>query len=269
MRNFLKTRLVKPTDFEENLHPAVKFFRSLELKTIYQNLRNLKLFQPSLDLGCGDGYISSLLFDGQFSYGLDNNEAGDVQVAIKKRAYGKVLIASATDMPLRPNTLNTIFSNSVIEHIPDNDAVISEVSRVLRPGGKFVFTAPCHNFSKYLYVSSLLKGLGLGFLARFYIKKRNKMLNHYHLYSHSQWRKKLARYDLKLIKHSYYISPDALTTWDRIALEGVVRRLLDKHAIPKLAKKYQTLVEKYFHDDVLAKGNGACIFVIAQKAANK
>lgn len=95
------------------------------------------------------------------------------------------------------------------------------------------------------------------------------MLNHYHLYSHSQWRKKLARHDLKLIKYSYYISPNTLMTWDRIALEGAVRRFIDKQAIPKLAKKYQTLVEKYFQDDVLAKGNGACIFVIAQKTANK
>lgn len=263
-----KARLVHPSDFNSDLHPSIKLFRSLELKTIHQNLKNIELLQPSLDLGCGDGYITKLLFNSKFTYGLDNNEAGDVRVAIKKKIYGDVLIASAEKIPLQSRSLNTVFSNSVIEHIPDNEAVLSEVGRVLKLGGKFVFTVPCHNFSKYLFVSSFLEKMGLGFLAGLYVRKRNKMLNHHHLYSHSEWNKRLSRHHLKLQKYVYYISRSALMRWDRIALEVVIKKLLDSQAIPKLAQKYQSLVEEIYKKDTIKNNQGACILIIAQKTIN-
>jgi SAM-dependent methyltransferase len=261
MDKLLKAKLIHPIDFDPSLHPSIKLFRSLELKTIYQNLKKTKLLQPSLDLGCGDGYIANLLFGSQLTYGLDNNEAEDVQVAIKNKIYNKVLIATAEKIPLKPSSLNTVFSNSVIEHIPDNEAVLSEVARLLKPGGKFVFTAPCHNFTKFIMSSFPLPRP----LAKLFTIKRNKMLNHYHLYSDSEWRKRLYSHQLRIIKYAYYISKSALIKWNQIALEAVIKKTFDSHAIVKLAQKYQYLVNDIYERDSIKNNQGACIFIIAQK----
>ena len=56
--------------------------------------------------------------------------------------YRSVMFASATVLPYADASFNTVISNCVIEHIPDNDAVLAEIFRVLRPGGVFATTLP-------------------------------------------------------------------------------------------------------------------------------
>lgn len=41
----------------------------------------------------------------------------------------------ATRLPLRPASFDAVFCNSLLEHVPNWQAVLSEMSRVLRPGG--------------------------------------------------------------------------------------------------------------------------------------
>ena len=66
-------------------HPSSALFRAIELKAIYEQVGRNVFHQPSLDLGCGDGAITKLLFDQQFTYGVDNGEADDVTIAIKNK----------------------------------------------------------------------------------------------------------------------------------------------------------------------------------------
>src|SRR5690348_834569 len=105
----MKTRLVTIEDFKGHPHPASKLFRLIELQTVFKNTKRYVFKQPSMDLGGGDGYLSSILFDDRFTYSVDNNEANDVKVAIKNKRYKKVLIESADHMSLRSNSLNFVF----------------------------------------------------------------------------------------------------------------------------------------------------------------
>lgn len=239
---------IKPISFsalKQYHHPSAKLFRYLELKATYELVKDLSFKQPSLDLGCGDGYISSLLFDGQFSYGLDNNEAGDVQIAQEKKRYGKFLLEWAEDMSLKDKSLNFVFSNSVIEHIPPQEAVLKEVARVLKPGGRFLFTTPSNNFRNYLYVSTTLEKFGLSQIAQKYSEERNKRLNHYHLYSAAEWKKRLAKYGFKIERLTYCIPKQTLQLWDKMALEVLVRKLFDKEAEDTVYEKYESEIQ--FH----------------------
>jgi len=45
-------------------------------------------------------------------------------------------------MPFEDASFQTVISNSVLEHIPDLDAVLLETARVLKPGGMFIFASP-------------------------------------------------------------------------------------------------------------------------------
>ena len=149
-------------------HPSAILFRAVELKTIYEGTEGVNFSQPSLDLGCGDGKIAESIFDENFTYGVDNGEAKDVEEAVESKRYQKIFLESAEKMSLPDNSVNFVFSNCVIEHIPDNEAVLRETSRILNKGGAFVFTVPSHNFPKYLFLTNKLASWGLGFLSRFY-----------------------------------------------------------------------------------------------------
>ncbi len=261
----MKTRLVNLSDFAGHSHPASKLFRAIELRTIYKNTQNLNFKHPALDLGCGDGYLSSILFDEKFDYGLDNDEAGEVSLAIKNKRYKKVLIENAEKISLPSNSLHFIFSNSVIEHIPNLENVLREISRVLKKGGVFVFTSPSDKFKEYLYFSNILSSFGLDFLGDWYKEKRNKLLNHYHNYSHTSWIKKLNKHGLKVKKYDYCICRDTNMFWDKLALEVRLRVLIDNNSEKNIFKKYKEKINNYLINDKVRDNKGASLFILAVK----
>lgn len=261
----MKIRLVNLDDFKGHPHPASKLFRAIELKTVYEECKKMDFKEPSVDIGCGDGYISSILFDKKFTCGIDNGEAKDVQIAIRKKLYKKVLIEGAEKMSLKSSSVNFVFSNSVIEHIPNNEGVLSETSRILKKNGVFIFTSPSHLFSKYLYISSILNRIGLAFIGNWYSYNRNKMLNHYHTYSHTEWTKRLTRHGLKVIKYRYYISRDCLIFWDKLAIEVRIRSLFDKRAEQNIYKKCQKKIQDFYKNDQVINNRGASLLILAVK----
>lgn len=243
-------------------HPSTILFRALELKTIYENTKGMDFQHPSLDLGCGDGEIASLLFDEQFTYGVDNGEFKDVKKAIKNKIYGKILLENAEAMSLPDNAVNFVFSNCVLEHIPDNEAVLSETSRILKEGGSFIFTVPSHNFPDYLYMTNKFASMGLGFLSKFYKCKRNKMLNQFHCYSIKDWQKKLKKYGFQIKKFQYYIDKKILMFWDKMALEIFIRRLFNKKIEQQIFNKYYQTLKKIYKKDIKLKNDkGAGLFI--------
>jgi SAM-dependent methyltransferase len=92
-----------------------------------------------LDLGCGEGQIARLAVAGgaERVVGVDASAA---QIAEAGRRGGGVHYArgSATSLPLGTGRFDAVVSCLVLEHVPDLDACLDEVSRVLRPGGRFI-----------------------------------------------------------------------------------------------------------------------------------
>jgi len=48
--------------------------------------------------------------------------------------------ASAEEMPVHDNTLDLVVSLASLDHIPNVEVALFEIARVLKPGGKFIFT---------------------------------------------------------------------------------------------------------------------------------
>ena len=174
------------------------------------------------------------------------------------------MIEWAEHMSLKDNSLNFIFSNSVIEHIPPQEEVLKEVKRVLKPGGRFLFTTPSNLFSDYLYLSNKLSQVGLSTLADWYVQQRNKRLNHYHLYSTKQWEKRLAKYGMKIDKSCYCVSKSTLQLWDKMALEVVFRKFFDPLAEDQVYQKYESELKKHL-DEKIIDANGADLVICAIK----
>jgi SAM-dependent methyltransferase len=92
-----------------------------------------------LDVGCGEGQLARpAAAAGLRVVGIDPSVAQAAEA--RRRGGGPVYaIGSATAVPLRDASVDAAVACLVFEHIPDVDAALAEVARVVRPGGRFLF----------------------------------------------------------------------------------------------------------------------------------
>ncbi|MGL4651505.1 MAG: class I SAM-dependent methyltransferase [Caldilineaceae bacterium] len=97
--------------------------------------------------GCGVGmYVRALLEAGGFGqdfevHGLDI-EAEHLALAATNVPQGRYLLAAGEDKPYADGTFDLVLSHEVLEHVADDRAVVAEIVRVLRPGGRAVIFVP-------------------------------------------------------------------------------------------------------------------------------
>jgi ubiquinone/menaquinone biosynthesis C-methylase UbiE len=93
-----------------------------------------------LDLGCGRGGVVELIWrDVKMAAGLDP----DSPSLADHRAAGMAVVRGVGErMPFVDESFDLIVCLWVLEHLKDPSATLSEVRRVLSPGGHFVFVTP-------------------------------------------------------------------------------------------------------------------------------
>ena len=197
-------------------HPAIVLWRAIELKHIEEVLNKYPLNEPILDLGCAEGKIAGLLFKGKKLIGLDNSWEFLSQNK-ENETYRALVLTDACNMPFKDGFFSSVFSNCVIEHIPDVNKVLSEISRVLKPNGLFFFTVPSHKFADYLFFSIIFEKLGLRFLSHWYKNKRNALLKHFHCYDKETWNNILLSKGFKVLNSRYYMGENSAFVWDFLA----------------------------------------------------
>jgi ubiquinone/menaquinone biosynthesis C-methylase UbiE len=198
-------------------HPATYLWRTCETALLAAFMKKHALASPVLDLGCAEGIIARSLFGPQDEVvGLDNCwellSAASTTVPYRWR-----LLGDGCRLPFADGTFSSVFSNCVIEHIPDLDSVLAETGRVLKPGGRFMFTVPSATFARDLFFSRVASTVGLGRFARAYGVKRNALLNHYHCYDEGKWAEKLKNRGFELIESVSYMPTALLMLWDALA----------------------------------------------------
>ena len=91
-----------------------------------------------LDVGCGEGQVARRAGAGAEMIGVDPTWA-QLSAARERGGSPRYAGAVAAALPFPKAVFDAVVACLVFEHIDDVDAAISEVSRVLRPGGRFVF----------------------------------------------------------------------------------------------------------------------------------
>ena len=90
----------------------------------------------------------------------------EIDRAIDTMIYDELLLDFGDKIHKKDKSFNTIFSNSVLEHIEDIHAVLLEAKRLLKTDGTLYLTVPTDNFEKFSFVSCLLRSVGMRNLAR-------------------------------------------------------------------------------------------------------
>ena len=93
-----------------------------------------------LDVGTGEGQIARLAEQqlGLTAIGIDPTHAQIAEAATRGHATGFAR-AGAAKLPFKDEAFDAVIACLVFEHIEDVDDAIAEVSRVLEPGGRFLF----------------------------------------------------------------------------------------------------------------------------------
>ncbi len=89
-----------------------------------------------LDLGCGDGQLTlRIASTGARVVGVDASP----EMLAKARSRGiDAHEGNAESLPFADHSFDAVFSNAVLHWVRDQDAMMAEVRRVLKPGGRFV-----------------------------------------------------------------------------------------------------------------------------------
>lgn len=93
-----------------------------------------------LDIGCGTGYFLSKISPiVENAYGLDPHE-------YKNLKMDEIISGTVENIPFDNNTFDFVSCLDVLEHIPNPEAGLDSILRVLKPGGFAIITVPAYQW---------------------------------------------------------------------------------------------------------------------------
>lgn len=189
--------------------PATNYWRAVEIEEV---VRYDLPPGPGLDLGCGDGHLMAIILrhvGPRDLSGIDVDPSETV-LAARREVYREVVTAAADRMVFPDRSFEFVFSNSVLEHIENIDGTLSEVARVLRPGGRFLFTVPGPDFH------ACLRGPRFGSHDA-YLQAIDARCAHLRYWNSLQWAEHLELAGLKMIHHHAYLTRAQTQRWQQLA----------------------------------------------------
>ncbi len=101
--------------------------------------------QRALDLGCGAGdFAAELARAGVSTVGADVATAAVARAARRHPDIEFVVVPLDGPLPFDDGAFELVWASEVIEHVADTAVWLSEVRRVLHPGGRLLLTTPSH-----------------------------------------------------------------------------------------------------------------------------
>ena len=173
-----------------------------------------------LDLGCGDGQLTQrIVRTGASVVGVD----ASAEMVAAARGRGIVAdVASAEALPFARKEFDAVFSNAVLHWIRDQDAMMAQVRRVLKPNGRFVAEMGGHGNVAAIRVAFM------AVLARHGFADSEEGVNYYP--TPEEYTRRLARHGfdverMELIPRPTPLPESGMTGWLRTFRRGVLNEV--------------------------------------------
>ena len=143
--------------YHQRFSKGMKIVSNNEALLINRWICDCKLINNAiiLDLGTGTGRVINILVKQRIKkiYAVDNSPA---MLTYLKRLYRKkiqnnginTILASSDKIPLTSNSIDLITSLHLFKHLRNINPTLKEVSRLLKPGGYFIFE--CLNYKSLI-----------------------------------------------------------------------------------------------------------------------
>jgi ubiquinone/menaquinone biosynthesis C-methylase UbiE len=228
--------------------PSYAFLRSCMIDAYATALHDLP--EPVVDLGCGDGRFATVLIEcriiRELAAGLDRDPNGlrEASSAIPGRVVAGDLLA----LPFEGECAGTVMCNTVLNclsngHIADLDVALSEINRLLRPGGRFVCCVHTSVLAELHFGHRLLSALGLRTLDERYLKAIHRSNGRTIHLTAEEWEKRLQAAGLMIERAvPFFTVHDSRRRRVLRLLRCVPSRSLTARACDRLIRGRRTLV---------------------------
>lgn len=186
--------------------PYLFLWRTVELLAITRLARRQGYdltARLDLDAGCGNGIVGQAVI-ARIGIGIDT-EAAQLALARRAPSYRSLTRASATAIPLADRSQRSALCNCVLEHIPDDDAALAEMARVLAPGGFLLLTLA----NRDLYLAAF----GADDVDPRLRRNMDASLAHLHYYDAREISERLAALGLDVLATAPYMAPRQARRW--------------------------------------------------------
>jgi SAM-dependent methyltransferase len=134
--------VVTPSRYDDELWELVPEQPGEPPRQLAEFVAGLGEVQRALDLGCGDGRLTAHLRARELT-------AADVSPVALERARARLpgrLVELEPDapLPLEDAGFELVLCAETLEHVRDVQLLLSEVRRVLAPGGRLAISTPAH-----------------------------------------------------------------------------------------------------------------------------
>ncbi|MGH2916727.1 MAG: class I SAM-dependent methyltransferase [Solirubrobacteraceae bacterium] len=162
-----------------------------------------------LDLGCGEGDLAARLAGtGAIVTGVEVAQRALDRARARHPELAPTLALAPIDgpLPFDDGSFDVVLASEVIEHVADTERWLSEVWRVLAPGGRLALTTPSHGRARLL----------VGGIERF----SEPLGDHLHLYTSGSLRALLVQFEFAQVRVRRAAGPPLLR---RLLLADAVR----------------------------------------------
>lgn len=163
---------------------------------------------PVLEIGIGDGYSSALLSKSKkqkIMYGTDLMYG----VLKSARRYGhcdNYVIMDACEIPFPDGSFGTVIMNNLMNHLPNREAALKEIMRVLKRGGHFVFNDNMIGWGTFTWEQALLKRIGLDSIADKILEFKLRLFAQKLLIDKNYYDKKSLKMDFDIVQKIPFVS---------------------------------------------------------------
>ncbi len=103
-------------------------------------IESLEGFLKILDVGCGEGYVSRYISSISHDViGIDNSPEFVKSAKKYSKDSENYLVGDVQNLPFSKDSFDVVIANMLLMELQTPNKAISEVSRILKPKGKFIF----------------------------------------------------------------------------------------------------------------------------------
>src|SRR5215218_5134394 len=132
-----------PSRFDDELWDLVPEDGGSPPRHLVRFVERLGHSERALDLGCGDGRLTASLDAASLTI-ADVSDVALGRAARRLPGATPVRLEPDAPLPLPDNAFDLVLCAETIEHVRDVQLLLSELRRVLEPGGRLAVTTPAH-----------------------------------------------------------------------------------------------------------------------------